>query len=171
MTRVTTTKSASAASSAVGPPRLDLKGPLRAATLALLALTGAFALIATYAPFDRGLALAEATLVESTPQEVRHSGGGVIGRVMVHERHEITAGELIAVLDTAEIDRQIADLKTQSAAVQGQRDLMLKDAQTVSDLLEQRLASRAKVETMEQHLAALESDSAKVMSRIAAAER
>ena len=169
MTRATATKSASA--STVGPPRLDLTGPLRAATLALLGLAGASALVVTYAPFDRGLALAEATLVESTAQEVRHSGGGVMGRVMVQERHDITAGELIAVLDTTELDRQISDLKTQTAADQSQLELMRKEAQTFSDLLEQRLASRAKVETLEQHLAALENDSAKVMSRIAAAER
>ncbi len=170
MTRATSTKSAPAAASTVGPPRLDLSGPLRGATLALLALAGTFVLVVTNAPFDRGLALAEATLVESTPQEVRHSGG-VIGRVMVHERQEITAGERIVVLDTAELDRQITDLKTQSAAVQSQLELMRKEAQSFSDLLEQRLASRVKVETLEQHLAALENDSANVMSRIAAAEQ
>ena len=103
--------------------------------------------------------------------EIRHAAGGILDRVMAHKGQQIASGELIAVLDTAAIDRQIAELRQHSNAVRQQLDLVRQEARSFSDLLEKRLASRAKVESLEQHVAALEQDAAGILARTAEAER
>ena len=110
-------------------------------------------------------------IVESKVQQVQHRVGGTVGKVLVQEGQKVKAGDVIVVLDTAQIDEQIAALRTQAEAAQRQLVLMRLETQTYTELLDKKLAARSKVLALERQVAEIEKETAGLTSKIVVAEQ
>lgn len=152
-------------------PRLDVRGPL----LGGIAIAVLFFTIglggAALAPIDKGVGLGGTLIVESRVRHVQHQRGGTIGRLHVSEGEEVKAGQLLVSLDTIAIDEQIAALKAQADSTRKQLTLLREETQTMSELLERKLAARSRVLALERQVAEIEKERAGLASRIAIAEQ
>lgn len=152
-------------------PRLDIRGPALAGLVVVVLFFGAGLGSAAYVPLDKGVSFSGAVIVESKVQPVQHRSGGIVGRVLVQEGQLVAAGDLIATLDTAQIDEQIGALKLQQVAALRQLDLIRQEAQTFNDLLEKRLAAKSRVLALERQVAEVEKEAAGFVARIAVAQQ
>ena len=152
-------------------PRLDIRGPLLFAIGVILVFFGVGIGSAAYAPIDKGVALSGTIIVESKVKAVQNARGGIIGRIMVAEGQDVTAGQLLATLDTQALDDQIAALKAQQAASRRQLELIRQETTTMADLLERKLAARSRVLALERQVAEVEKEAASFVARIAIAEQ
>lgn len=151
--------------------RLDIGGPTRAGALVVLAFFGFGVGTAAMAPIDKGVGMPGTIIVETRVKPVQHERGGTIDTVLVSEGQKVKAGDVIATLDTASLREQLTALEAQADAAGRQLALARQEAQTMSDLLERKLASRSRVLGLERQVAEIEKEAAALDARIAIAKR
>ncbi len=147
-----------------------MRGPLLAAALVLAGAVSAGLIATTALPFEGGFRVADLVPADAAIREVRHDHG-TIARVVVTAGQQVGAGELIATVDSADIDARIAALQAQLDAAGLQLESLRREAQAFQALLEQRLVARARVAALEQQVADLEREAAGLIERIGEAER
>ncbi|MFM9942744.1 MAG: HlyD family efflux transporter periplasmic adaptor subunit [Hyphomicrobiaceae bacterium] len=155
----------------LSPPRLKIGGPVLAGLFIIGLLLGGGLAAASLVPIDKGASLTGTIIVESKSKPVQHQKGGTIGRVHVREGADVKAGDLIASLDTAQIDEHIAALRSQSQSARRQLDLIRQEAGTMAELAGRQLAQRSRVLALERQVAEVEKEVAGFHARIALAEQ
>ena len=150
-------------------PRLQLRGPFLVGFGAITLFFGAGLGSAALAPIDKGIGMPGTIIVESKVKPVQHHKGGVVGRVHVREGQEVKAGDLLVSLQTTALDEQIAALKAQADAGKRQLGLAREEAQTMTDLMERKLAARSRVLALERSVAEIEKEAASLNAKIAIA--
>lgn len=152
-------------------PRLDVRVPVAAGLLVVVAFFGFGIGTAAMAPIDKGVGMPGTIIVESRVKNVQHERGGTIGRVNVREGQHVTAGDVLFTLDTKSIVEQTAALRVQAEASARQLDLARQETETMLDLLERKLASRSRVLALQRQVAEIEKDSAGINARLGIAEQ
>ncbi len=140
------------------------------ASLGLFAtvIGGAYAAASTLA-FEHGIV--SATLQVAAPRVIDVAAGqAAVDRVLVVEGQRVSAGEVIAQIDSTEIDREVATLKEKSTAVQRQLDAVRAETQSFAILHDQQLVSRSKVAEIEARLVELQSNARELIEQIRSAE-
>lgn len=150
---------------------LDIGGPVRAGALVVLAFFGFGVGTAAMAPIDKGVGMPGTIIVETRVKPVQHERGGTVAAVLVSEGQKVKAGDVIATLDTASLREQLNALEAQSEAARRQLALAKQEAQTMSDLLDRKLASRSRVLGLERQVAEIEKEAAALDARIAITRR
>lgn len=150
-------------------PRLELRAPLVVGFTAIVLFFGAGIGGAGFVPIDKGIGTPGTIIVESKVKPVQHQKGGVIGEVHVHEGQEVKAGQLLVSLSTTALDEQITALKAQAEAGRRQLALAREEAQTMSELMNRKLAARSRVLALERSVAEIEKEAASLNAKIAIA--
>lgn len=146
-----------------------LKGPMLAGLCAISIFTAlAFVGARSNVPLG-GYHLAEARPAARTIQPVVHPGGR-IAAVHVEVGKAVAAGDILATIESGDLDGRIAALKVQSEAAQLHLQAVRREAQAFTTLLEQRLVSRQRVVELERQIADLEREAASVLARVEAAQ-
>lgn len=150
--------------------RLDIGGPARAGWLVVLAFFGFGVGTAAMAPIDKGVGMPGTIIVESRVKPVQHERGGTVAAVLVSEGQKVRAGDVIATLDTTSVREQLTALQAQADAARRQLTLARQEAQTMSELLDRKLAARSRVLGLERQVAEIEKEAAALDARIAIAK-
>ena len=150
-------------------PRLDLRAPLLLGFGAILLFFGVGLGGAALAPIDKGVGMPGTIIVESKVKPVQHHKGGVVAEVHVQEGQEVKAGDLLVTLSTTSLDEQIAALKAQAEAGRRQLALAREEAQTMTELMNRKLAARSRVLALERSVAEIEKEAASLNAKIAIA--
>lgn len=148
---------------------IRLGGPLAAGALALALLGCTGVLAARSITLPGGMHMVEASLAARRLHPLTHAEGR-ISAVHVQLDQKVAAGDLLATIESNDLDSRIAALKAQSDAAQLQLQSVRREAKAFNTLLEQRLVSRQRVEELERQVAELERKTAAVLARAAAAE-
>lgn len=152
-------------------PRLDIRGPVVMGLLVIVAFFGVGIGTAAWAPIDKGVGMPGTVIVESRVKPVQHERGGTVASLVVSEGQDVEQGALIATLDTATLQQQIAALKAQSEAATRQLALARSEAETMQGLLDRQLAARSRVLALQRQVAEIEKEAAGIAARLAVAER
>lgn len=152
-------------------PRLELRGPLALGFGAILLFFGGGIGGAALVPIDKGIGMPGTIIVESKVKPVQHQKGGIVAEVHVREGQEVKAGDLLVTLSTQALDEQIAALKAQAEAGQRQLALAREEAQTMTELMNRKLAARSRVLALERSVAEIEKEAAALTARIAVASQ
>lgn len=152
-------------------PRLKIRGPVMFGLLVITLLVGGGIAAASLVPIDKGASLTGTIIVETKSKPVQHQKGGIIGQIHVREGAEVKAGELLATLDTKQIDEHIAALRAQASAARRQLDLIRQETATFAELASRQLAQRSRVLALERQVAEIEKEVAGFQARIAMAEQ
>jgi hypothetical protein len=149
---------------------LDVRGPVRISAIALLALACAgWAALDGMRPAG-GFALADIRAVAHEPQAVRHPGGR-IARVLVTAGQRVSAGDLLAILESGDIDAAITALRAEAETTRLMLDSVGRETKAFQAMLDQGLVTRDKVAALEARAAELERRSAQVLEQITEAGR
>lgn len=151
-------------------PALDLKAPVGAGIVVVVAFFGFGIGTAAMAPIEKGVGMPGTIIVESRVRAVQHERGGTIGRVHVREGQHVAAGALLFTLDTTALIEQTGALKLQAEAAARQLDLARQETETMLDLLERKLAARSRVLGLQRQVAEIEKESAVIAARLGIAE-
>lgn len=146
-----------------------LRGPQRAA----VALAGTLVLaivVAGTLDLSNGVAIADALVIEPSLAHVVHPGG-LIARVLVADGDRVASGDVLATLDTAELDSRIASLKARSAATHHRLEVLQREAETSGARTDRNPLARSEVEALTARLVELEQSARDVLARIDEAER
>jgi multidrug efflux pump subunit AcrA (membrane-fusion protein) len=151
-------------------PALDLKAPVAAGVLVVVAFFGFGIGTAAMAPIEKGVGMPGTIIVESRVKAVQHERGGTIGRVHVREGQHVTVGDVLFTLDTKALVEQTSALKLQAEAAARPRDLARQETETMLDLLERKLAARSRVLALQRQVAEIEKEAAAIEARLKVAE-
>lgn len=151
-------------------PALDLKAPVAAGVLVVVAFFGFGIGTAAMAPIEKGVGMPGTIIVESRVKAVQHERGGTIGRVHVREGQHVTVGDVLFTLDTKALVEQTSALKLQAEAAARQLDLARQETETMLDLLERKLAARSRVLALQRQVAEIEKEAAAIEARLKVAE-
>lgn len=151
-------------------PRLDLRLPIACGLLGVAAFIAAGVGGAASTVIDSGVRFSGKFIVDSQPVMVHAVRGGSLTEVNVTEGQHVAAGDVIVALDTLPLREQIAALQAQSEAATRQLELVRSEAATMSDLLQRKLASKARVLQLELKLQEISKEAAGLTSRIAVAQ-
>lgn len=116
-----------------------------------------------------GYMIVEARIAEGRLHPVQHAGGRIT-QVHAAVGQSVAAGELLATVDTGDVDARIAALKAQAQASQLRLDVVRREVQAFEVMEQQQLVARARVEQLERKLAELERENAAVLARVAEAD-
>ncbi|MGD9785556.1 MAG: HlyD family efflux transporter periplasmic adaptor subunit [Hyphomicrobiaceae bacterium] len=152
-------------------PALDIRGPVIAGALVVVAFFGFGVGVAAVAPIDKGVGMPGTIIVESRVKPVQHERGGTVGAIHVAEGARVKEGDLIVTLDTRALEEQTTALRIQAGAVARQLSLARSEAETMADLLERKLAARSRVLSLQRQVAEIEKEAAGIAARLAVAER
>ena len=135
--------------------KIAIAGPFALAVAVLVIAGGAgYAAMATI-PLDRLAMRAEVQIIEPRPAPVV-AGSAPIERIVTAVGQHVTAGDVVADVDTTALDREIAALQEKSASVQRQLDAVRAEAQSIGILHGHGLVPRSRLTDLETQLAALE---------------
>lgn len=152
-------------------PALDIRGPVIAGLLVVIAFFGFGVGIAAMAPIDKGVGMPGTIIVESRVKPVQHERGGTVSVIHVREGERVDEGQVLVTLDSRALEEQSAALRTQAEAVSRQLALARSEAETMIDLLERKLAARSRVLGLQRQVAEIEKEAAGIAARLAIAER
>jgi hypothetical protein len=156
---------------AIPAPRLNVRGPLAAALIAVLLFSAGLG-AAAVARLGDIAELTGRTVFESKLVPVPYPRSGVGTRVHVREGAAVRAGDLLVTLDTAALDRRILALKTQAEAARGELLLVSQAALAMVAAAEPLPdGHRPKLASLEQRIAQLEKQAQDLHARIAIAEQ
>lgn len=150
-------------------PRLQLRAPLVVGCGAIALFFGAGLGSAALAPIDKGVGMPATIIVESKVKPVQHRKGGTIAEVHAHEGQEVKAGDVLVTLSTTALDEEITALKAQAEASRKQLALAREEAQTMTELMNRKLAARSRVLALERSVAEIEKEAAALNAKIALA--
>ena len=159
-----------AAAPAAAARRLNVRGPL-AVGLAAILLFVAAGLGAAYTRLGDLSGLAGGTIFGSKLSTVKYHVGGTGARMHVAQGAVVEAGDVVATLDTAELDRQIVMLKALAAAAKSQLVLIGQETAGLAGPAEALPADRPKLASLEQRIGELEKEAQELQMRITLAEQ
>ncbi len=126
-------------------PPTDFRKPMIAGLTVIGIALGGFATWASLAPLDSAVVTQGVVTVESKRKTVQHREGGIVAEVLVREGDAVPAGTILARLQDAGAEAQMATLKDQLDAKTAQRARLLaerdgRDTVTFPETLEGRRA-------------------------------
>lgn len=151
----------------VSGPRFG--GPLLAAIAGVGALGGLGWMALDRLAVADGYMIVQARVADGRLHPVQHAGGRIT-QVHAVVGQSVAAGELLATVDTGDVDARITELKAQAQASQLRLDVVRREVQAFEVMEQQQLVARARVEELERKLAALERENAGVLARVAEAD-
>lgn len=150
--------------------RLDIRAPLLAGCIAVVAFFAAGAGGAAYAPIENGVGFAGKIIHTGSTEIVRHARGGRVSDVNVSEGQHVAVGDVLMTLDSQMLAEEIGALKSQSEAATRQIELIRAEAATLDDLLARKLVTKARVLQIESQLSEVSKEAASLAARIIAAQ-
>ena len=148
-------------------PRLDLRLPVVAGVLAVLAFCVAGLGGAAFVPIEKGVGTSGKIVSEAQTKPVAHLRGGSIADLNVADGQHVAMGDVLMTLDTQALQEQIGALKAQSEAAFHQLELVRAEAATVANLIERKLAQKSRLQQIEQQVQEVGKEAAGLSSRIA----
>ena len=134
------------------------RGPiLMGMVFALLFITFGFAW-AGMAPLTKGATAFGRIIVETKAKKLQHQLGGTVERVLVREGQDVEGGQLLAVMETASLVRQLKAMRHQLEATRRQRQLLGEEIVVYRTLFEKQLTQKSRVLALQRQAAELEKE-------------